>query len=209
MENISISDNFVQQAQQWLLTANLSLPASLAGSDLIQDLLSPQQSDPSSPRQGCGNDPFAIFGFLAFILVILQLLANQGNRKRREAEFSGRCHQESGQGSGHLAAAIIFQGFLNGFDGNLIKAMFSKMKNNIQGGSLRCRERHFCEGIRSASQLGPEARVISELSAEAAPRWLPGLTSRQRRRVTRAGLRGLLARDCGSLYPCHQPSSQH
>ena len=31
MENISISDNFVQQAQEWLISANLSLPASLAG----------------------------------------------------------------------------------------------------------------------------------------------------------------------------------
>ena len=124
MENISISDNFVQQAQEWLISANLSLPASLAGSDLIQDLLSLQPSDPSSPRQGCGNDPFAIFGFLAFILVILQLLANQGNRKRREAEFSRRCHHESRQGSGHLAAAIIFQGFLNGFDGTYFFSYF-------------------------------------------------------------------------------------
>ena len=120
MENISFSDNFAHQAQDWLRSANLSLPASLTESDLIQHLLSPQPSEPGSPRQGCGSDPFAIFGFLAFILVILQLLANNGgNRRRREAEQ--RCHHETRrEGSGQLAAAIIFQGFLNGFDGDFI-----------------------------------------------------------------------------------------
>ena len=118
MENISISDNFIHQAQEWLSSANLSL--SLAESDLIQQLLSVQvYSDEGSPRQGCGNDPFAIFGFLAFILVILQLLANNGGRRRREAEQ--RCDHETRQeGSGQRAAAIIFQGFLNGFDGDLV-----------------------------------------------------------------------------------------
>ena len=74
---------------------------------------------------------------------------------------------------------------------------------------MRRRERQLCEAFRSASRLGPEARVISELSAEAAPRWLPGLTSGQRRRVARAGLRGLMARDCPSLYPCHQLTGHH
>ena len=120
MENISISDSFVKQAQDWLRSANLSLPASLTESDLVQNLLSLQPSEPGSPRQGCGSDPFAIFGFLAFILVILQLLANNGgNRRRREAEQ--RCdHETKPEGSGQLAAAIIFQGFLNGLDGDLV-----------------------------------------------------------------------------------------
>ena len=85
-----------------------------------------------------------------------------------------------------------------------LKYLMSAQFYLLKGGSpLGCRERYFCEGVRSASMLGPEARVISELSAEAAPNWLPGLTSRQRRRVARAGLRGLLDKDCPSLYPCH------
>ena len=116
MENISISDNFIHQAQEWLSSANLSL--SLSESDLIQQLLSVQvYSDQGSPRQGCGNDPFAIFGFLAFILVILQLLANNGNRRRRrEADQDRRCHGQSQDGQ--LAATFIFRGFLKGFDGD-------------------------------------------------------------------------------------------
>ena len=118
MENITlISNSFVQQAQDWLSSANLSLPLSLSESGLVQDLLD-LHSEHGSPRQGCGNDPFAIFGFLAFILVILQLLANNGNRRRREAEQDGKCRPESPDGSGQLAATIIFQGFLKGFDGN-------------------------------------------------------------------------------------------
>ena len=121
MENISVSDTFIQQAQEWLSSANLSLPLSLAESGLVQQLLSLQPSDQGSPRQGCGNDPFAIFGFLAFILVILQLLANNGNRRRRrEAEQAGTCHAESQDGSGQLAATLIFQGFLKGFDGDIV-----------------------------------------------------------------------------------------
>ena len=126
MENISVSVNFIQQAQEWLSLANLSLPVSLAESGLVQQLLSLQPSDQGSPRQGCGNDPFAIFGFLAFILVVLQLLANNGNRRRRreaEQKQGGTCHAEPQDGGGQLAATLIFQGFLKGFDGDILEIL--------------------------------------------------------------------------------------
>ena len=83
------------------------------------------------------SDPFSIFGFLAFILVILQLLANNGGgRRRRETQpirgfYPGhmttvdqseaaqwRCDPESRDGGARLASALIFQGFLNGFEGD-------------------------------------------------------------------------------------------
>ena len=42
------------------------------------------RSDSSTARQ-CSNDPFAIFGFLAFLLVLLQLLADSGGKRRKRS----------------------------------------------------------------------------------------------------------------------------
>ena len=74
----------------------------------------------------------------------------------------------------------------------------------LKGGTISCRQRSFCEGVRAASRLGPGSRVMAELASEAAPHWLPGLSPRQRRQVARAGLRGLRDTDCELLYPCHK-----
>ena len=54
-------------------------------SDQLQTVYSQLfSSDPSTARQ-CSNDPFAIFGFLAFLLVLLQLLADSGGKRRKRS----------------------------------------------------------------------------------------------------------------------------
>ena len=58
-------------------------------SDQLQTVYSQLfRSDSSTARQ-CSNDPFAIFGFLAFLLVLLQLLADSGGKRRKRSISSG------------------------------------------------------------------------------------------------------------------------
>ena len=83
-------------------------------SELFENVLASEQvetflhqlldQDQSTARQ-CSNDPFAIFGFLAFLLVLLQLLANTGGRRKRSAENCSRLSELS-------AVKHVMKGFL-------------------------------------------------------------------------------------------------
>ena len=72
-------------------------------------------------RSGC-DDPFAIFGFLAFLLAMLQLLVDSGSKKKKRS--TADCQLENRQGGcrdremreGTLAVYSMIQGFLNTMD---------------------------------------------------------------------------------------------
>ena len=79
-------------------------------------------STPRSGGYGC-DDPFAIFGFLAFLLALLQLLVDSGGEEGGMKKRSvNQCTQEQAVQSspqlreGVLGAYIMFQGFLNAVD---------------------------------------------------------------------------------------------
>ena len=67
--------------------------------------------DPSSARSGC-EDPFAIFGFLAFLLALIQILIDQNNagngRRKRSLDGNSLAFQQA-----TLAALGMLQGFIN------------------------------------------------------------------------------------------------
>ena len=72
-----------------------------------------------TPRSGC-DDPFAIFGFLAFLLALLQLLVDSGSKKKkRSAEDCQLVNRQGGSREvreGALAVYSMIQGFLNTMD---------------------------------------------------------------------------------------------
>ena len=72
-------------------------------------------------------------------------------------------------------------------------------------GSLSCKLRSLCEGLRAAAGQGEVGAVLARVSATAAAHWLPGLRAGAGRRLGRAG-RG---RDCGALYPCTRRPSHY
>ena len=100
-----------------LTQTNLQLPQSLLQ---IVDTVTHGDGDDSTPRQGGCDDPFAIFGFLAFLLALLQLLVDSGDGRRRRSV--GRCQVSRQQGisselrEASLAVYTLIQGFLNTMD---------------------------------------------------------------------------------------------
>ena len=68
-------------------------------------------------RQGCGNDSFEVFGFLAFGLYLLNLVMNMKRRKRSADQCSSDFDpsREPELVEGVLAFYSVFQGFLTAF----------------------------------------------------------------------------------------------
>ena len=123
MENKTVSDvseHDLLQVYSLLKASRFSLPVSVT--NLLENF---SGDNHSTARSGC-NDPFAIFGFLAFLLVLLQLLANNGGgRKKRSARLCSY-HEESNQlREGRLAVHLVFQGFLNSLsEGRMFGILF-------------------------------------------------------------------------------------
>ena len=68
-------------------------------------------------RQGCGNDSFEVFGFLAFGLYLLNLVMNMKRRKRSADQCSSDFDpsREPELVEGVLAFYSMFQGLLTAF----------------------------------------------------------------------------------------------
>ena len=96
--------------------------------DSVQLLLNQEKF---TGRQGGCNDPFQIFGFLAFLLVLLQLLANNGGGRRRRslAEEDSLCFDERKNNNnihydeGKLAIASVLRGYVKVFEARGNKGM--------------------------------------------------------------------------------------
>ena len=104
---VDLSESALRNVYALLTGSSLSLPQS------VRSLLENHNGDHSTARSGC-NDPFSIFGFLAFLLVLLQLLANNGGGRRKRSAEDCSVDQETSQvREGMLAVHLVFQGFIN------------------------------------------------------------------------------------------------
>ena len=110
----NVTDQLIEELET-LYSGSLShtaIPSSVTS--LLKEVL---EKDDSTPRQGGCNDPFQIFGFLAFLLVILQLLANNnGNRRRRSLDNTNQesCFNSQKYENLQLGEQVVYN-LLRGF----------------------------------------------------------------------------------------------
>ena len=115
MENsssaVNVSESVLRNVYTLLTDSSFSLPSSVT--NLFENYIEDNYYSYSTARSGC-NDPFAIFGFLAFLLVLVQLLANNGGGRRKRSTENCSYHEESSQmKEAMLAVHLVYQAFLN------------------------------------------------------------------------------------------------
>jgi len=119
---------------------DIGLPPSL------HQLLSDHSNDQGTARGGC-DDGFGVFGFLAFLLALLDLLLELGGdgRKKRSIGDEGICdlpnpHPQVREGT--LAALVMLRGFLNA------------VEPLDEANSQECAALAICEASTEAARLG-------------------------------------------------------
>ncbi|XP_042221012.1 uncharacterized protein LOC121865562 [Homarus americanus] len=147
-----------------------------------------------SSSGGC-NDAFSGFGFLAFLLALLDLILelqnNTGTRRRREAgDWSGgedllSLHLEDPRS--HRAAAAcysMYRGFLNALsttDGD-------------------CAKRFLCEGAEEAASTGKLGQMIANVASVNAATWLTRENATRYKGTADAGLAGAAGAICAVRF---------
>merc|ERR1712106_282851 len=140
-------------------------------------------------RQGCGNDSFEVFGFLAFGLYLLNLVMNMKRRKRSADQCSSDFDpsREPELMEGVLAFYSMFQGFLTAF---------------YDGEDPGCRSLALCQAARDASELGKVGRTVAKAASHNAAGWLSSKYPESEEDLETAGQLGSEGRDCIQLYEC-------
>ena len=112
-------DEMLRKIIPVIMSANFGMPESFQ--TFLSSLTNEDSSTARDGGYGC-DDPFAIFGFLAFLLALLQLLVDSEGGEERKKRSTYQCsHEQVLKNSpelkeGVLGAYIMFQGFLNAVD---------------------------------------------------------------------------------------------
>ncbi|KAK8390740.1 hypothetical protein O3P69_010447 [Scylla paramamosain] len=178
--------------------------------DRVTDALQPPAEPQMQPRfffggyAGC-NDAFSVFGFLAFLLALFDLimeLQNNMNMTRsvrdvsawegRASEFLAEhllpiSSQENGEEPQQAAAACysMLRGFLHGMTTT----------------DAVCAEKFVCEGADAAAATGAFGQVIAKVVSRNAGGWLARGREAQYEGVSEAGLAGARGESCAEKYP--------
>ncbi|XP_042876680.1 uncharacterized protein LOC122256196 [Penaeus japonicus] len=144
---------------------------------------------------GC-NDAFTGFGFLAFLLALLDLILElqDGNRRRRSVPndlglgpeaFTTMALESGPEAQGAAAACYsLHRAFLNALatrDGE-------------------CARRFMCEGAEEAAASGPLGRMIATVASANAASWLTKENATLYKGVEEAGAVGAAGGACGMKY---------
>ncbi|XP_064080689.1 uncharacterized protein LOC135197566 [Macrobrachium nipponense] len=151
---------------------------------------------------GC-TDSFSVFGFLAFLLALLDLIldlqmnmaAGGGGAGGRSIRSPGGVHQASGrppltcQDNAELQQATsacysMLRGFLNA----------------LASDDPECAERFLCEGAEEAAAAGPVGEVIASVASLNAGSWLQKVNATLFAGVTEAGESGAKSGGCAFRY---------
>ncbi|KAK7084970.1 hypothetical protein SK128_021013 [Halocaridina rubra] len=147
---------------------------------------------------GC-NDAFSVFGFLAFLLALLDLILEFGsedtNRKRRETESHERYFPEDMFTTNRLrtnpdivrassACYSMYRGFLNA----------------LAATDHECAKRFLCEGAQEAASQGRLGSLIAAVASENAATLLRNTNITKYRDVVTGGLTGAGGGSCERAF---------
>ncbi|XP_066960766.1 uncharacterized protein [Macrobrachium rosenbergii] len=149
---------------------------------------------------GC-TDSFSVFGFLAFLLALLDLIldlqmnmAGGGGTAGRSVRSADGVDESSGspltcQNNAELQQATsacysMLRGFLNA----------------LASDDPECAKRFMCEGAEEAATAGPVGEVIASVASLNAGSWLQKVNATMFAGVTEAGESGAKSRGCAFRY---------
>ncbi|XP_071542359.1 uncharacterized protein [Panulirus ornatus] len=142
---------------------------------------------------GACTDSFSVFGFLAFLLALLDLILelqdmDDGTRRRRAAQGESvpipPCQEEQEVLQATSASYSLLRGFLNA----------------LATDDAECAKRFLCEGAEEASAAGPLGEVIANVASLNAGSWLLKVNSTLFADVGTAGQSGAKLRGCAVRY---------
>nr|XP_027230154.1 uncharacterized protein LOC113821830 [Penaeus vannamei] len=141
---------------------------------------------------GC-SDSFSVFGFLAFLLALLDLILElQGNRRKKrdtrgmegDASLKAECQSQDELQQATSACYSLLRGFLNA----------------LAAQDPECARRFLCEGAEEAAAAGPVGEVIASVGSANAGSWLEKVNTTLFRDVGSAGEAGARFRGCAVRY---------
>ncbi|XP_037794985.1 uncharacterized protein LOC119590388 [Penaeus monodon] len=144
---------------------------------------------------GC-NDAFTGFGFLAFLLALLDLILElqDGNRRRRSVQeelskdpdiFMTLALESGPEAQGAAAACYsLYRGFLN----------------TLATRDRECAQRFMCEAAEEAAASGPLGKMIATVASANAASWLKKENATLYKGVEEAGAAGAAGVACGMKY---------
>ncbi|XP_071522433.1 uncharacterized protein [Panulirus ornatus] len=145
-----------------------------------------------SGHGGC-NDAFSGFGFLAFLLALLDLileLQDDGvTRKRRDlsgwSEDASLMDLQESESPGWSACYSMYRGFLNA----------------LATTDAACANRFLCEGSEEAAATGTLGQMIANVASINAATWLLRENSTRYKGAAEAGLVGAQGGLCSARFP--------
>lgn len=128
----------------------------------LHQLLHNHSDEQGTARGGC-DDGFGVFGFLAFLLALLDLLLELGDDGRKKRSAEGVCkvpnpHPQVREGT--LAALSMLRGFLNA------------VEPLEETDSQECAALALCEATSEAAKQGEVGRVVAQAAGANAASWL-------------------------------------
>merc|ERR1712060_467837 len=184
-------------------TSLLSSVLSSIGPDVglppaLHQLLLSHSDDHGTARSGC-DDGFGVFGFLAFLLALLDLLLDLGgSRRKRSAEGICEAPQPHPQvREGTLAALSMLRGFLNA------------LEPLEETDSQECAALAMCEATSEAARGGEVGRVVAQAAGANAASWLSEVAKvGGENALKEAAEVGLAGQPC-SLWMCTERPSHY
>lgn len=145
---------------------------------------------------GC-TDSFSVFGFLAFLLALLDLIldlqANNADNNARHLRSAERersnsqdptCQENAEMQQATSACYSLLRGFLN----------------SLAAEDGECAKRFMCEGAEEAATAGPIGEVIANVASLNAGSWLSKVNTTKFSGVGDAGQNGAKLRGCAWRY---------
>ncbi|XP_063866316.1 uncharacterized protein LOC135103678 isoform X1 [Scylla paramamosain] len=144
---------------------------------------------------GSCTDSFSIFGFLAFLLALLDLVMelqnmNETGRRRREAtdeaenEVTDLTCQDLEMQEAASASYSLLRGFLNA----------------LAAQDQECANKFVCEGAEEAAAAGPLGEVVSRVASQNAASWLLKVNSTLFADAEEAGQAGARKEGCALRF---------